>query len=125
MIINGHPEWVHIGKTDQIALTVLMVAASGHIYIGDHCIIAEHARVLCGYHDYTLKMEARYPCSKEGCDIHIGNGVWICVGAIIVGPVSIGDNAVIGAGSVVTHDVPANQVWAGNPAKFIKEIAFK
>lgn len=41
---------------------------------------------------------------------------------IILKGVTIGDNSVIGAGSVVTRDVPANEVWAGNPARFMKKL---
>ena len=52
----------------------------------------------------------------------IGNNVRIYANAVIIGDVKIGDNAIIGAGSVVTKDVPANSVVAGNPAKIIKFI---
>ena len=51
----------------------------------------------------------------------IGNDVWIGVKAIIKAGVSIGDGAVIGAGSVVTKDVPAYEIWGGNPAKLIRK----
>ena len=53
--------------------------------------------------------------------IHIGKRVWIGSGAIVLPGVTIGDNSVIGAGSVVTKDVPADCVYAGNPAKLIKK----
>ncbi len=51
----------------------------------------------------------------------IGNHVRIGAGAKVIGGVTIGDNAIIGAGSVVTKDVPAGEIWAGNPAHFIKK----
>lgn len=47
--------------------------------------------------------------------------MFIGVGTLICNSVVIGDDAVVGAGSVVTKDIPANEVWAGNPAKFIKD----
>jgi acetyltransferase-like isoleucine patch superfamily enzyme len=50
----------------------------------------------------------------------IGKNVFIGMNSLLVKPVSIGDNAVIGAGSVVTRDVPSNAIVAGNPAKIIK-----
>ena len=55
-------------------------------------------------------------------DVIIGNNVWIGANATILPGVKIGDNVVIGAGAVVTKDVPANSVAAGNPAVVIREI---
>lgn len=53
--------------------------------------------------------------------VTIGNRVFIGMNTLIVKAVSIGDNAVIGAGSVVTKDIPAGEIWAGNPARFIRK----
>jgi len=52
----------------------------------------------------------------------IGNNVFIGGFSIILKGVTIGDNAVIGAGSVITKNIPANEIWAGNPAKFIRKL---
>lgn len=54
--------------------------------------------------------------------IHIGKSVWIGAHATILPNVTIGDNAIVGAGSVVTKDVPDNAIVAGNPARFIRNI---
>lgn len=51
----------------------------------------------------------------------IGNDVWIGSKCLIKGGVNIGDGAIIGMGSVVTHDVPPYEIWAGNPARFIRK----
>ena len=51
----------------------------------------------------------------------IGNDVWIGSKCLIKGGITIGNGAVIGMGSVVTHDVPPYEIWAGNPAKFIRK----
>ena len=52
----------------------------------------------------------------------VQNGASIGANATILGGVTIGENALIGAGSVVTKDVPANEIWVGNPAKFLKKL---
>lgn len=54
--------------------------------------------------------------------ITVGDGAWIGAGALILGGVSIGSGSIVGAGSVVVKDVPPNCVYAGNPAKFIREL---
>lgn len=54
--------------------------------------------------------------------IRIGNDVWIGANTIVLKGICIGDRSVIGAGSVVTKDIPSDEVWAGNPAKFIRRI---
>ena len=53
-------------------------------------------------------------------EITVGNDVFLGTNCIISKSIKIGDNAIIGAGSIVTKDIPANEIWAGNPAKFIK-----
>ena len=60
--------------------------------------------------------------SEFGKNIHIGENVWIGSHATILPGVTIGDNAIIAAGSVVTKDIPANSIAAGVPAKIIKKI---
>ena len=54
--------------------------------------------------------------------VHIGKGVWIGSSSVILPEVTIGDNAVIGAGSVVTKDIPADMIAVGSPARVIKSI---
>ncbi len=68
----------------------------------------------------------KFPKSKEYPDsfekIILEEGCSIGAGSVILGGVTIGENALIGAGSVVTKDVPANELWLGNPARFIRKI---
>ena len=54
--------------------------------------------------------------------ILIGNNVFVGAHSIILKGVTIGDNSIVGAGSVVTKNIPTNEIWAGNPAKFIRKI---
>lgn len=58
-------------------------------------------------------------------EVNIGDKVFIGMNTLIVNAVNIGDNAVIGAGSIVTCDIPAGEVWAGNPARFIKKLTIE
>lgn len=84
------------------------------IYIGDNTRFSFQNMVITSEHDRTNfeRVIAR--------PIHIGKNVWITSRCIILSGVTIGDNTVIGAGSVVTKDIPANCFAAGNPAKPIK-----
>ena len=59
---------------------------------------------------------------QRECPVKIDNGVWIGGGAIILPGITIGENSVIGAGSVVTHCIPANSVAVGNPCRVIRHI---
>ena len=50
-----------------------------------------------------------------------GKGAYIGMGTMVVKPVTIGEGAIVGAGAIVTKDIPSNEVWAGNPARFIRK----
>jgi maltose O-acetyltransferase len=79
-----------------------------------------------GVHIYTathpLDPEIRKSGAEYGLAITVGDNVWIGGSAVLCPGISIGDNSVIAAGSVVTRDVPANVVVGGNPAAIIKDI---
>lgn len=127
MEVLGDPNRIHWGKnviSDHRHL--FFVAKCGDIWIGDEVILGYNVRFLCGSHNYSLRGMDRHPEYKPDTptDIHIHRGAWIASFAILIGPCTVGENAVVGAGSVVTSDVPPNQLWAGNPAKFIKHIDF-
>lgn len=90
----------------------------GGVTIGDDAFIAPQVQLITENHGLEPDRR-RYITSRP---IIIGKNVWIGAGAIILPGVHIGDGAVVGAGSVVTKDVPANTVVAGNPTKPIKKI---
>lgn len=90
----------------------------GHdIVIGSHVIIGKNVKVFNGV---TLGNKNTNTTINE--QPLIGDNVTICTGAKVLGLVRIGNNSIVGANSVVTKDIPENEVWAGVPAKKIKEI---
>lgn len=105
---------VHIGSHANLR------AAGGSINIGANCLLAQHVSVIASNHamrDEQLFVKQKWRTDKTG--VALGCGVWVGAGAIILPGVTIGDNAIIGAGAIVTRSVPANEVWAGNPARKI------
>ena len=92
---------------------------SGNIFIGDGVDICDGVKIFTHKHDYTLSREPRRKVRSKinVIDLTIGNDVFIGENALIIGITSIGDGAIIGAGSVVTKDVPSFEIWGGNPAK--------
>jgi UDP-2-acetamido-3-amino-2,3-dideoxy-glucuronate N-acetyltransferase len=69
----------------------------------------------------------KYPRAKKAFELKrivVKKNASIGAASVILGGITIGENALIGAGSVVTKDVPANELWLGNPAKFIRKIDF-
>jgi maltose O-acetyltransferase len=91
------------------------------VEIGDNVMFAPNVQVYTASH--PLDVKGRVEEGVEfGLPVKIGHNVWVGGGAIICPGVSIGDNSVIGAGAVVTKDVPADVVVAGNPARVIKSI---
>lgn len=98
---------------------------SGEITIGDYTFSGSGVSILAGSHDMRLSglMRREYEL-KEQCDIEIGSGVWLASNSTILGPCKIGDNAVIAAGAVVIPGtiIPENTVYAGIPAKKVKNI---
>ena len=110
---------IHIGNNffANFNLTILDEAP---VTFGDNVFIGPNVSIYTACH--PLDAEARNTCVEWAEPVTIGNSVWIGGSATILPGVTIGDNCVIGAGSVVTKDVPANTVVAGNPAKVIKNI---
>lgn len=92
----------------------------GKVIIGNDCLIGPNVQLLAVSHDVVP--QSRLEKHNYVDDIIIGNNVWLGGGVIILSGVTIGDNAVIGAGSVVTKNVDEKSLYAGNPARKIREI---
>ena len=92
----------------------------GRITVGDYCQMGPNVAIYTAGH--PVHPAARNTAYEYGVDVTIGNSVWIGGNTVICPGVTIGDNAVIGAGSVVTKDIPANVFAAGNPCRVIRAI---
>lgn len=122
-----HPVILKGGLEDaknNIPKTVYFNTRSGSITVGENTVFGEDVMVLTGKHYCIAEAEQEnkplHHVPEEGRDVTIGLGCYIGSGAIIIGKVDIGDYAVIGAGSVVTKDVPSRAFYAGIPAKLVK-----
>lgn len=110
---------IHIGDhfLGNFNLTILDEAL---VTFGNHCFVGPNVSIYTACHPLTP--EERNEGTEWAEPVTIGNNVWIGGSTTIVPGVTIGDNCVIGAGSVVTHDIPANSVAVGNPARVIKKV---
>lgn len=108
-----------IGKNCSLVNTLLDCAAQ--IRMGDNVIFGHDVKILTGSHLYQY-LGAERMIKSQNKPVTIKDGAWIASGVIILPGVTIGENSVIGAGSVVTHDVPDSELWFGIPAKFHKKI---
>ena len=121
-----HSNWggkhVHFGKNVYANFGLTLVDDT-HIYVGDYTMFAPHVTLATAGH--PILPELREKAYQFNAPIHIGRNCWLGAGVIVLPGITIGDNSVIGAGSVVTKDIPANVVAYGNPCKVVREIGEK
>lgn len=98
----------------------LIILDCARVTIGNDVIVAPNVGIHTAGH--PLDVDRRRRGLEFALPVTIGNNVWIGASVVILPGVSIGDNSVIGAGSVVTKDVPANVIAVGNPCKVLREI---
>ena len=111
---------VTIGAGTMLSNNVSIVAMD-KITIGERCLIGDMTQMLdCDSHE--LEPTRRFFGMGPIEPIHIGNNVWIGSRVLILKGVSIGDNSVIGAGSIVTRSIPSNSLAVGIPAKVVRTL---
>jgi acetyltransferase-like isoleucine patch superfamily enzyme len=92
----------------------------GGLDIADEVMIGPNVSLITSGHPLAPSRRRDFVTARP---IVIERNVWIAAGAIVIGGVTVGENAVVAAGSVVTRDVPANSLVGGNPARIIRSIA--
>ena len=106
---------MQLGKQVFINHSLTCMAAGG-ITIEDGVMIGPNVKIVTDNHDFQNRMVLR--CKG----VHICKNAWIGAGALILPGVTIGENAIVAGGAVVTKNVEPNTIVGGNPAKFIKMI---
>lgn len=114
---GGHH--VHLGKGVYANYGVTFVDDT-HIYVGDYTMIGPNVTLVTAAH--PIAPELRQKGLQYNLPVRIGCNCWLGAGVVVLPGVSIGDNTVIGAGSVVTRDIPANVVAVGSPCRVLRPI---
>ena len=118
-----HANWggknVHFGNGVYANFNLTMVDDCD-IFVGNNVMFGPNVTVSAGTH--PIHPELRSKQAQYNIPIHIGNNVWIGANSVILPGVNIGDNSVIGAGSIVTKDIPSNVIAVGNPCRVLREI---
>lgn len=118
-----HANWagahVHFGNNVYANLNLTLVDDT-HIYVGDGTMFGPNVVIATAGHPILPQLRERV--GQFNMPVHIGKNCWLGAGVIVLPGVSIGDNTVVGAGSVVTKNIPANVVAVGSPCRVLREI---
>ena len=110
---------VHFGRQVYANFNLTLVDDT-HIYVGDCTMFGPNVVVATAGH--PILPELREQGYQFNMPVHIGRNCWLGAGVIVLPGVTIGDNVVVGAGSVVTKDLPDNVVAVGNPCRVLREV---
>ncbi len=110
---------VHFGRNVYANFNLTCVDDT-HIYVGDYTMIGPNVTLATAGH--PILPELREKAYQYNMPVHIGRNCWLGAGVVVLPGVTIGDNVVVGAGSIVTKDLPSNVVAVGNPCKVLREI---
>lgn len=117
---GGHH--VHFGHNVYANFNLTLVDDT-HIYVGDYTMFGPNVILATAAH--PILPQLREKGYQYNAPIHIGKNCWLGAGAIVLPGITIGDNSIIGTGSVVTKDIPSNVVAVGNPCKVLRKITEK
>lgn len=119
--IMKHLNLIKIGNNVSIH-PMCYIDGEGGITIGNNVSIAHNTTIMSSNHTWNCPDKPIKYCAKKLGEVKIDDDVWIGCGVRIMAGVTIGKRCVIGAGSIVTHDIEPNGVYGGVPAKLIKRI---
>ena len=114
---GGHH--VHLGNNVYTNFNLTLVDDT-HIYIGDCTMIGPNVTIATAGHPIEPGLRSRG--LQYNMPVRIGKNCWLGAGVIVMPGVTIGDNTVIGAGSIVTRDIPSNVVAVGNPCRVMRPV---
>jgi acetyltransferase-like isoleucine patch superfamily enzyme len=119
---HGDESRLRIHET-AVVNNALFNVSGGTITVGKDAFFGHDVAILTGTHDIEkFGRERQLAFPRSGRDVVIGEGVWLASHVLVLGPVTIGDHAVVAGGSLVREDVPPYTVVAGRPAKVVKTI---
>ena len=116
---NWGGKHVHFGKGVYANFNLTLVDDT-HIYVGDYTMIGPNVTLATAGHPILPAL--REEVYQFNLPVRIGRNCWLGAGVIVLPGITIGDNTVVGAGSVVTRDLPSGVVAAGNPCRVLREI---
>ncbi len=113
---GGH---VHFGRGIYANFNLTIVDDT-HVYVGDYTMFGPNVTIATAGHPILPKL--RQQGYQYNAPVHIGKNCWIGAGVLIMPGITIGDNVVVGAGSVVTKNLPSNVIAVGNPCRVLREV---
>lgn len=128
------PITFHYGKHTKVGKNTFVnfnftCQDDAEVTIGENCNFGPNVTIVTPLHPMLAKERDSLVCpdgiARRLCyakPVHVGNSCWICANVTILPGVTIGDNCVIGAGSVVTHSIPSDSFAAGNPCRVIRTL---
>ena len=121
---------IHIGKNVTLRPGSFLYAdprpQGGSIFIEDGVLLGPNVHIYTNNHEFSkgnlMIIDQGYPMAKVSDSVILRRGCWIGAGSIILPGVEVGENSVVGAGSVVTKSIPSRMLFAGNPAREIRKL---